>query len=49
MGPLASLAMRPDDLAAIERQLERKAIAVSADPFLDERFNESGRGWSSSC
>jgi uncharacterized membrane protein YheB (UPF0754 family) len=40
VGPLASLAMRPDDLAAIERQLERKAIAVSADPFLDERFNE---------
>jgi len=39
-GPLAQLSLRAGDLQKITRNVGRKAIEISADPFEDERFNE---------
>lgn len=42
-GPLAQMALRDGDMQKITRQVGRKALEVSADPFEDEPFNEGRR------
>ena len=40
VGPMAKLAVGAEGVERIQEKLGDKALAVSADPFEDERFNE---------
>ena len=40
VGPIAQMSVGRDGIGKIEQKLGDKALAISSDPFEDERFNE---------